>query len=153
MSLADRIVGIDPGSNASGVAIYERGVLVALRMMTLAELGVFIAKNDCAYAIEDVSAIRPLYHRNDKGNRRVASRIAQNVGQVKQTGKHIIEMLDLHQRRYRAIRPQAGNWGTLKPRQGSAVLALRTGWDGASNKDTRAAAFFGWLALKTGILG
>lgn len=145
------IIGIDPGSNASGVATYEHGQLVALAMMTLPELMRFIAEHDYHYAIEDIAAIKPVYARNNKGNRQVIGRIAQNVGQVKQTGRHIIETLELYQRRYRTFKPQSGNWGTLKPQMGRGVLALRTGWDGDSNKDTRAAAFFGWLALKTGV--
>jgi len=73
------------------------------------------------------------------------AKMAQNVGMVKATAQHIFAFLDRHNKEVIKIKPRPGNWGTIAPAHGKRALQQRTGGTGQSNKDTRSAAFFGWI--------
>ena len=53
-------------------------------------------------------------------------------------------MLDKFHIQYVLNRPQRGNWANNK-----AQFERVTGWTKRSNEDTRAAAYFGYLAVNT----
>lgn len=147
--MTDVVIAIDPGSHQSGCAQYECGKLVALRMVRLFELPTLVDEHPSAtWVIEDVPANSFMYGRHAGGNKGVAARKAQNVGMVKQATRSILELLAHHGVTPVKIPPQGGNWGTIKTNYGRKALEQHTGWAGNSNKDTRSAAFFGWLYLQ-----
>ncbi len=142
------VIAIDPGTEKSGVAIFVDGVLSQLEMMPLPQLVDLIKKTDADFVIEDVEANGFIYTRNQKTNKQAGLKVAQSVGLVKATARHIMSFMDWHHRQYTKIPPTTGNWGTVEPKYGSLALEQRLGWTGTSNKDTRSAAFFGYLYLR-----
>lgn len=87
--------------------------------------------------LEDVEAIKATFMR--KGQNPAAMRkIAQNVGQVKQTARLIKEMADYFGVDIVMVKPLGG---LAKSAKKNADLFKRlTGWEGRSNEDTRDAA-------------
>lgn len=142
------IIAIDPGTDKSGVAMFVDGELKHLALMTLPNLVEYIRMSNAHYVIEDVEAIKAIYNRNQKANKQAGLKVAQSVGLVKATARHIISFMEWHNRPYTKIEPTTGNWGTINAKYGSQALRTRLGWTGTSNKDTRSAAFFGWLYLQ-----
>ena len=152
--MTETVIAIDPGSHKSGCALYKAGRLEALRMVQLFDLPELVAEHPSAtWVIEDVPANSFMYGRNAGGNKGVAARKAQNVGMVKQAARAIMELLEHHGITPVKIPPQGGNWGTISTHYGKQGLAQHTGWVGKSNKDTRSAAFFGWLYFRRKRLG
>lgn len=145
----DTVIAIDPGSHESGCAIYQSGRLMALRMCALFELPALVAEfPSSVWVIENVLANRFIYSRRAGGNRATAARKAQNVGMVKQAQRGLEECLAHYGIEPVRIKPMGGNWGSISTTYGKQALVQHTGWAGSSNKDTRSAAFFGWLYLR-----
>ena len=142
------LIAIDPGTDKSGVAIFVNGHLHNLEMMTLPKLSEFIKLTYGQYVVEDVEAIKTIYARNRKTNTGSGLQTAQSVGQVKATGRHIIEFIKWWGMPVETLKPISGNWGTMSTDAGKRALTQRTGWTGSSNKDTRSAAYFGWRYLQ-----
>lgn len=138
------VVSIDPGTEKSGVAIFHDGEIHNLLSMSMPELTEYIRMTNAHYVIEDVEAIKTIYKRNRKANTGSGLQVAQSVGLVKATGRHLIEFLNWYGRSHTKLKPIKGNWGTMKTDPGKRALAQRLGWTKGSNKDTRSAAFFGW---------
>ncbi|MFQ3232068.1 hypothetical protein [Reinekea sp.] len=142
------IIAIDPGTDKSGVACYFDGKLVELKTLTLPSLVEFTKEVDGVFVVEDVEANSFMYARNTHHKAAAQSKMAQGVGMVKGTARHILEFLAYQNKAIVKIAPRSGNWGTIKPAVGSRHLAATTGWTGKSNKDTRSAAYFGWVYLQ-----
>lgn len=140
------VIAIDPGSIESGVAIYKGGQLRDLLMVGLFDLpDIFRAYPMALYVMEDVLANKFMYGRNQHRSKAAAGKMAQNVGMVKQAQRQIVVSMNAHGIEPVLVKPIKGNWGTISAKLGRQVLEERTGWTGKSNKDTRSAAFFGYL--------
>lgn len=143
-------IGIDPDSDKHGVAIYDNGKLIALEMMNDIEIATKIVapllKDNikCLFSIEDVNSQDFIYNRNVKASVKATIEVARALGKCQQAQVSLQRMLDHHKIPYVNFTPQSGNWKDLK-RQ----FELVTGWKGRSNGDTRSAAFFGFLALRS----
>lgn len=143
------VVGIDPDSKAHGVAIYDGGKLIELNqwnlgvMMDWIEFKLSDMGEQLIFSIEDVLANDFVYSRNMTKNNKVNMTIARSVGRCQQAQHELMVILDYMGVEYVKHKPQKGNWAKNK-KQFEQV----TGWTGRSNEDTRAAAFFGWLAIK-----
>jgi hypothetical protein len=137
-------LGIDPGTDKSGIALMEDGKYVKLSLWSFMELHDYIVNRDkcLVVTIEDVMAIKPTFDRyaNKDKNKKIAEmkKIAQNVGMVKGTYCQIIKMLEYYDCQYEATRPLQG---TLKAAKHSAATFQRfTGWAESSNEHNRDAA-------------
>ena len=143
----DAVIGIDPDAIRHGVAIYINGKLCELKMMNTPELIIdFIPSIQDTHriklSIEDVCANKFVYGRNKKATKAAESRVAMNIGHVQQAQTELIRWLDRYLIAYELHKPQSGNWADKRE-----LFERITGWKGQSNADTRAAAYFGYLAL------
>lgn len=137
-------IGIDPDADRHGVAIYIDGILVDLDMLQLQALIDLIKdKENCLVSIEDVISNQFIYGRNQHSSKAAQSKIAMHVGRCQQAYVELTRQFDYHGINYVSHKPQGGNWAKKK-----AQFERVTGWSKRSNEDTRAAAFFGFLALK-----
>lgn len=137
------IVGIDPDAESHGVAVYESGKLVELSKLQLVPIIEKFSGVEVLFSIENVLANKFVYRRNQHNNAVVQSNIAMKVGRVQQAQAELMRLLDHLKKPYVLYEPQKGNWA--KDRAG---FELATGWAKNSNEDTRAAAYFGYLALR-----
>lgn len=140
------VIGIDPGSSASGVAWYEHGQLTALEYVTLWEWPQLFSRcpPNAVFIMEDVKANSFLYGRNAQSNRAKELKVAGNVGQVKEIQTQIENCMKAYGIKPMLVKPVKGNWGTMKAAEGTHRLRHFTGWTGSSNKDTRSAAFLAY---------
>lgn len=139
------VIGVDPDSEAHGVAIYQGGTLVDLKMLPLMELVILAAGAPGAVlvSIENVMANQFVYTRNRKASKAAESKVAMSIGRCQQAQVELQRMLDHYEIPYVLHRPQSGNWADKRE-----LFQKITGWTGNSNPDTRSAAYFGFLALK-----
>ncbi|NIB43790.1 hypothetical protein HBA55_29580 [Pseudomaricurvus alkylphenolicus] len=138
-----RVIGVDPDSCKHGVAVYDSGKLASLHMLDLFGLVELVKEGECLVSIENVLANKFVYSRNDKGNRSVLAKISNDIGRNQQAQEEFCRLLAHLKVPYVLHRPQSGNWSERK-----ALFEKVTGWTKRSNKDTRSAAYFGWLALQ-----
>ena len=141
------IIGIDPDSDKHGIAIYSHGILVDLKEWRLTDVIDFIKDDpdvDIMFSIEDVMANNFVYKRNEKKSKKVQCEIARRTGRCQQSQVELVRMLDHYGIKRQLHKPMAGNWAKNKP-----LFEKVTGWQSRSNKDTRSAAFFGYLALQS----
>lgn len=143
------VIGVDPDSEAFGVAEYRDGVLESLLMLQLVAVidkALFAKQLGCevVFSIENVLANQFVYARNRQRKKSVESQIAMRIGRCQQAQVELQRMLDHYQIPYVLHSPQKGNWADKRE-----LFQKITGWKGNSNPDTRAAAFFGFLALKS----
>lgn len=140
------VIGIDPDAQKSGIAIYKDGVLVELHLWSFSQLVAHMMVNAGAsyitYVLEDVEAIGTTWIRK-KTTSAVMRKIAQNVGQVKQTARLIQEMGAYYGADIKMIKPLKRLAKTTKGRV--AEFKRATEWAGRSNDDNRDAAM---LALE-----
>lgn len=140
------VIGIDPDSEAHGIATYIDGKLVSLGMMTRANLVGWILSQlpeEVVCSIENVMANKFVYARNAQRSKAVETNIALKTGRCQQAQVELMRDLDGIGCRYELHVPQRGNWAGDKKR-----FETVTGWKGKSNADTRSAAYFGYLALR-----
>lgn len=139
-------LGIDPDSQAHGVAIYEDGKLTELHNFQLIELYTLIKNlkqfGKVIVSIEDNNAISAIYagRFGNKDSQAVKSKKAQHVGMCKQAQievERVCESLGVEIVRQKPSK----QWKDTNNRQ----FELVTGWKKRSNEDTRSAAYFGWL--------
>lgn len=136
------VVGIDPDAEKHGVAEYVDGRLVRLARCQSVEI-IESHVPGAIYSIENVMLNQFVYSRNKKSSKAVESKVAMSIGRVQQAQVELMRMLDHVGASYVLHKPQRGNWAKDR-----AMFEQITGWTGSSNEDTRAAAFFGYLALK-----
>lgn len=138
------VLGVDPDAERHGVAIYIDGRLEKLeRWQAIKIMEYARATPWCLVSIEDVMANQFVYARNQRSNKTLQSKIAMNIGRCQQAQVELMRLLDHVGSPYVLYKPRAGNWAKNK-----ALFEKATGWIGRSNEDTRAAAFFGFLALQ-----
>jgi hypothetical protein len=120
----DIMIGIDPDTKKSGVAIKRFGVLIGgqkyLEVTTLS----FFALYDSLRVISDTYGNRAVVRieagwLNEKSNffkvnrtqtKAAGERIAKNVGANHETGKKIVEMCEYLKLEYELIRPTSAKW-------------------------------------------
>lgn len=143
------VIGIDPDSTAHGVAVYRDGKLASLHNLTLMELQDLvldmIESGDVAAAIEDVASQEFVYSRNQHQSKAAQSTIAMRTGRCAQAGVEAVRMLEHHGVKVAKYLPQKDNWADTKLK---AKFERYTGWSKSSNKDTRSAAYFGYLETR-----
>lgn len=135
--------GVDPDSSGFPLARYVDGKLQSLGVLSVVEfVDAFRAASERPdlLVIEDVQANRGIYARNDVGSRKVAQQIAQRVGMCKQMQVVAVGIAEAYSVPVIAMRPTKHNWADRK-----MEFEAATGWTGRSNKDTRSAAYFGFL--------
>jgi hypothetical protein len=142
------VIGVDPDSTAFGVAEYWNGVLVELKMLVLVDLinSANSKRGDghsVVFSIEDVMANKFVYARNQKASKAAQSKVAMHIGRCQQSQVELVRMLDHYKIPYVLHKPQKGNWSDKRE-----LFERITGWEKQSNPDTRAAAYFGFLAVK-----
>lgn len=137
------VFGIDPDSGGFPLARYQGGRLLDLQTVNTVAL-VELLRNETTrpalIVIEDVLANSGIYARNDHGSRRFTQQISQRVGMCKQMQVVAMGIAEHYGVPVIAVRPTKKNWADDKP-----LFEKLTGWTGKSNKDTRSAAYFGFL--------
>jgi len=147
------IIGIDPDSQAHGVAYWKDEKLIDITTMTLMDIvNTFLVFDvDCTFSVEHVEINKPIFAGKKALNFRSHGRKGQNVGQCKQAQIELVRALDYYKAKYILIPPTKGNWGSCKTPAITKAMTNQfkkvTGWQGRSNSDTRSAAFFGFLAI------
>lgn len=140
------VVGIDPDSKQHGVAIYQGVKLASLHMLAtpyLVEKLLEVREQGIMRVIiEHTDANKFIYARNETGNAKVRTKKGMGVGKNQQAQCEVCGWLDYHNIEYKLVKPSRDNWAEDKAR-----FNRITGWKGTSNKDTRSAAFFGFLGL------
>ena len=144
------VIGIDPDSQAHGIAIYDGGVLTMCGRATTIEViekyvkPYRLKETEVLFAIEDVKTNKFVYGRNEQENKKKQAAVGMSVGKCQQAQIELVRWLDHYKIPYKLFPPQKGNWAETKNKpQFEAV----TGWKARSNADGRSAAFFGFLAL------
>lgn len=140
-------IGIDPDAERHGFAVYWESKLTVCATATTPEiisdhLPLWEARGSVTFSIEDVMANQLVYARNRQGSKNAQSKIAMRIGRCQQAQVELMRWLDYYEIPYVLHKPQSGNWAKNK-----AQFEKVTGWKGRSNEDTRAAAYFGYLAL------
>ena len=150
MNKFSTVIGVDPDTDKHGVAIYSNGELVSLLKLNTIELVErFRFSSDLVFSIENTLANKFIYTRNKTGNDEVNhndevnQKIMLSVGRCQQAQTELMRWLDHYGMPYILNAPQKGNWADNK-----AQFKKVTGWQGRSNKDTRSAAFFGYIAIR-----
>lgn len=142
--MIEHVFGVDPDSDRHGVAHYCKGRLIALHMMRTIEL-IEHAKalgEPCLFGIEHTLSNKSLYARNRTGSTAAQNHMAIAVGRCQQAQLELMRHCDHAKFAYILHQPQKGNWADDK-----AQFEKVTGWTKQSNRDTRAAAYFGFLSL------
>lgn len=140
------ILGIDPDSEAHGVAIYTDGKLSQLRTMQLIDFFVLDAeiKIDEVH-MENVCAQNQTFQKKGIHNLAAAKNVARSVGMCQQAQielERVFEHLGIKVVKH----PISKNWKPAKT--GKPMFEKVTGWTGKSNEDTRSAAYFGYLGVR-----
>lgn len=138
-----KIIGIDPDSEAHGVAVYEDGKLVWLGNVSLMGIINDPFFMDGHFSIEDVCHSSAVFkERVFRSSAAASRRMSNNVGKCQQSQVELIKALEWHQISYELHKP-ASTW-----KKNKALFEKVTGWTKRSNADNRSAAYFGWLAVK-----
>lgn len=144
------IVGIDPDTQAHGVAIFQNGELTRLEQWPLMELMAWVQSvqsikyaDGLIFSIENVLANGFVYARNVQSSGAANAKVAKNIGQCQQSQTELMRMLDYLGVPYVLHNPAKSNWAKNR-----AMFEKVTGWNIQSNEDKRSAAYFGWLEAK-----
>jgi len=145
------VVGMDPDSARHGFAVYEDGKLIVCASATAVEIFTFHLPQlqysgnpgEVTFSIENVMLNQFVYARNRKASKSAESKVAMHIGRCQQAQLELMKWLDYYKIPYVLHAPQKGNWAN-----GMELFEKIAGWTGRSNPDSRAAAFFGYLALQ-----
>lgn len=147
-----RVIGVDPDSEKHGVAIYIDGVLTTLAMWSLMDfLKSLEGATDTIISMENTLANNFLYAMGLPDKLSPAQKAKINQDRMRKTGRcqqaqmELMRLLDYLDIPYQLHKPMKGNWADTKLK---GQFERVTGWTGASNQDTRSAAFFGFLLLR-----
>ena len=141
-------IGIDPDSHEHGIAIYENGRLIELCNLSL--FGVYGLRKEQRFLaatptwhIENVFKTEAIFHADKTHNKKTDMEIARRVGSMQQSAKDLVDMLGYFfpydRLKFYAISSKWKGGAEIKQ------FKLATQWKGQSNKDTRSAAYFGFL--------
>ena len=148
------IIGCDPDSNKSGIAIYRGGKLQNLKSMSLMEV-----KSCFEYETTHADNVE-LHIENVKGNRcssfnwvkksnkaqerGINAKISEKVGMCKQAQSEIERIAEIFG--IKIVHYQVSpRW---KKTSEKALFKRATGWVKQSNEDTRSAAYFGFMGCR-----
>lgn len=142
------VFGIDPDSEKFGFARYSDCRLSYIDSLPLIDvIGKVLDARDMAesveVAIEDVMSNQFVYGRNSNANKSVESKIAMRVGRCQQAQVELERMLDHYGIKYFKYPPCRRNFA-----KNADQFKRLTGWQGKSNEDQRAAAYFGLLHIQ-----
>jgi Holliday junction resolvasome RuvABC endonuclease subunit len=148
------IVGIDPDSNKSGIAVMRSGVLCELLNLNVIQLydwlktneKISIKNNEIVIAMENPKGSSSSAYKHKYGmNSAVKAKISEKVGMVKQAQTSIEQMADALKIPI-VLYKNSSMW---KDAAGKKSFEALTGWTARSNEDTRSAAYFAYLQSKT----
>ena len=143
MNKFNTVIGVDPDTDKHGVATYVDGKLHSLLKLNTIELvEKFRFYNEAVFSIENTLVNKFIYARNKTKNNAVNQKIMLNVGRCQQAQIELMRWLDYYGMPYILNAPQKGNWADNEEQ-----FKKVTGWKKRSNKDTRSAAYFGFLAV------
>ena len=136
-------IGIDPDSKAYGVAVYINRQLTVLKSMPLPEILNYRASLEVKFVnwhIEHVLARNKVFGSQGLINR------ARSLGRCQQS-QHDIEIMiaDLYPQDVIYRHNISKEW---KDKLGTVIFQEATDWIKKSNKDTRSAAYFGFIGCK-----
>lgn len=148
--MSNIIIGCDPDSCKSGVAIYVDGNLSGLKSMSLIEFMDLLNEMDAKHGaesielhIENVNGISSnAFNVTGKDSLAVKLKKAEHVGKCKQAQIEIERIAEFF--RIKVLHHRVSkHWKKEK-----SVFERATGWSGRSNEDTRSAAYFGFVGCK-----
>lgn len=145
------VIGCDPDSKASGIAVYKNGNLDKLECMPLIDImqlfkDLAMYDSKAELHIENVNGISSnAFHTKIKDSSAVKQKKAEHVGKCKQAQIEV-ERIAKHYGIKVVHHKVSKMWKDSS--RGKAQLKLSTGYDGRSNEDTRSAAYFGWLGTR-----
>jgi hypothetical protein len=144
MNKFSTVIGVDPDTEKHGIATYTDEKLESLQNLNTIEIvEKFRFLNDAVFSIENTLANNFIYGRNRTKNNLVNQKIMLNVGRCQQSQIELMRWLDYYGMPYILNAPAKGNWANNEEQ-----FKRITGWSKRSNKDTRSAAYFGYLALR-----
>lgn len=134
------IVGIDPGSNKSGVAVMENGRYTKLLQLTFMEIMTLAddSPDHAQFYVEDPNSMRAPHAKHDDLNAGHYRKMAQNVGQCAGVAKLLIAELQNKGKQVYPVKPQRGL--SKRTKKDKAFFNRITGWTGNSNEHKRDAA-------------
>ena len=145
------IIGCDPDSSKSGIAVYKDGKLQYLKAMTIVEL-MSCFNHESAHSkdvelhIENLKGVSAAFTgANAKQPQAVKMKMAQYVGMCKQVQTEV-ERIAEHFGIKVVHHKISKQWKDAKT--GKSLFQRATGWEGKSNEDTRSAAYFGFLGCR-----
>ena len=145
------IIGIDPDSEAHGVAVYDEGSLSRLECLTLMQLFELIkfykevgaqTEQSIEIHIENVCGQNSAFKKKGIANQKAGTAINRSIGMCQQAQievERMAEWLEVKVVRHRISK----SW-----KKDKSIFEKFTKWKGRSNEDTRSAAYFGFLGLK-----
>jgi len=148
------IIGCDPDSDKSGIAIYEDGELFHLKSMTLIEIYQSLENemnvrnpDSIELHIENLNGNKSsAFNYNRRDTKAVMGKKSESVGKCKQVQTEI-ERISEHFGIKIVRHPVSSAWKSqLQKKEFERV----TGWKGSSSEDSRSAAYFGYLGVITG---
>ena len=151
------IIGCDPDSDKSGIAIYANGELKDICSMTLIQIyrlfaqraidRIADANNTCELHIENLNGNNSsAFGHTAKQSMQVKNKISEGVGKCKQVQTEIERIAEYFE--IKIVRHQVNSmW---KSQIQKNIFESVTGWKGSSNEDSRSAAYFGYLGVITG---
>ena len=138
-------IGIDPDCEAHGVAIFINGNLDTLKSMTLVELmSVFkdLEHKNPVVHIENVCAQNAAFKKKYVKNAAASTAISRTLGMCQQAQVEVERMANYYG--IKVVRHKISSaWKDASI--GRKTFETATGWKLRSNKDTRSAAYFGYL--------
>lgn len=142
------IIGCDPDSSKSGIALYQDGKLVDLSCLDLGCIyrnfeNISDSKIEAELHIENVCGTSAAFTAKQAKSQAAKLKIAQNIGQVKQAQIEI-ERIAEHFGIKVVRHPISSKW---KKGASKKEFDRLTGWTGKSNEDSRSAAYFGYIGV------
>ena len=133
------IIGCDPDAKASGISIYRNGHLHTCEKMTLIDIWyAFSNLGGAELHIEDLHRNKAFWHKGGSGAARKVGRCEQVQIEIERIAEHFGILVVRHN--------VSKEW---KSQAGKKMFERLTGWKGSSNEDTRSAAYFGFLGVKS----
>lgn len=129
------IIGCDPDSNKSGIALYENGKLVDLECLPLVKIYQSFEKLkgiDAELHIENIHGQKGVWHKGGNGAARKVGRCEQVQIEIERIAEHF---------GIKVIRHKVSS--AWKSQEGKAQFENITGWTASSNEDSRSACWFG----------
>ena len=139
-------IGIDPDLVKSGVALVKDGKLMELHALGFPQLLEFAQafKEEALFIIENVEYDKTTYKRPNT-TPAMMRKIAQNVGMVKGTARHLISCLEYMGCKVVKVKPLTG-MVKRKAKKDGEFFNKTFGWKGRTNEDKRDAALLALLA-------